>query len=189
MTRESLRRAMPTFIVALLAVSLVLVTTLITGPVLSKRASVERQQILKSVMPGGSEFVQVDSKSKAVEKLYEAYRGETLMGYCVEVQVRGFAAPITMMVGVAHGGNVIGTHILSQRETLGVGEKAMSSSFLSQFLGRSGTLNVGHSIRDIQAVSGATVSCRSLTEGVNAALAAAANMTREGGASVHESAG
>ncbi|MEG1240620.1 MAG: FMN-binding protein [Oscillospiraceae bacterium] len=189
MTKENLKRKTPLLIVAVLAVCLVVAAALLIGPALSKQAAAERQGILKAVMPGGSEFVQIDTKSKSVKELYAAYRDETLMGYCVEVQVEGFVSPITMMVGVAHGGNVIGTHILSHRETLNVADKAMSPEFLNQFLGRSGTLNVGHGARDIQAVSGATVSCKSLTEGVNAALAAAANITKEGGASVHEPAG
>lgn len=189
MTGEGLKKAAPIFAVAVAAAILVAVVALLTVPVLSKRGAEERQNALEAVMPGAETFRDIGGRNGTVQNIYSAYRGTTLMGYCVEVRAKGFVEPITMMVGVAHGGNVIGTQILSQRETRDVGDKALSPDFLNQFLGRSGTLKLGHGARDIQAVSGATVSCKGLVTGVNAALAAVSDIPQEGGESVHEPAG
>ncbi|MEG0755363.1 MAG: FMN-binding protein [Oscillospiraceae bacterium] len=189
MTRESLKKAAPIFIVAVVAAILVVAVALVTEPVLSKHSTEERQDALVAVMPGADTFHDIGGRSGDVVQIDGAYRGATLIGYCVEVRARGFGGPITMMVGVAHGGNVIGTQILSQQETRGMGDKALSTDFLNQFLGRSGTLKMGHGARDIQAVSGATVSCKGLVAGVNTALAAVSDIPQEGGESVHEPAG
>jgi electron transport complex protein RnfG len=80
-----------------------------------------------------------------------------------------------MMVGVDTDGIVTGVSIVSNSETKGIGSKVMSNvnGVLDQFKGKSaadGTLSVG---KNVDAISGATVSSRGVTTGVNAALAVA----------------
>ena len=88
-----------------------------------------------------------------------------------------------MMVGVDGEGGVTGVSIVKHSETSGIGTKVAENEpnkagvgMLSQFEGMSaadGTLAVG---TNVDAVSGATVSSRGVTAGVNAALAVAAVM-------------
>ena len=86
-----------------------------------------------------------------------------------------------MMVGVDAEGVVTGVSIVDNSETSGIGSKVMSNEPLSsgvgvldQFQGKSaaadGTLTVG---KNVDAISGATVSSKGVTAGVNAALAVA----------------
>ena len=85
-----------------------------------------------------------------------------------------------MMVGVDAEGVVTGVSIVDNSETSGIGSKVMSNEPLSsgvgvldQFQGKSaadGALSVG---TNVDAISGATVSSRGVTTGVNAALAVA----------------
>ena len=59
-------------------------------------------------------------------------------------------------------------------ETSGLGSNAKKDWFREQFVGGSGTLRVNKDGGDIQALTGATITSRAVTNGVNAALAAVA---------------
>ena len=90
----------------------------------------------------------------------------------------------SMMVGIDMDGAVTGVSIISNSETSGIGSKVMNNETLTsganagqgvleQFIGKSaadGVLSVGS---NVDAITGATVSTKGVTTGVNAALAAA----------------
>ena len=102
-------------------------------------------------------------------------------GYAVTVVASGSQGNIEMMVGVDAEGVVTGVSIVTNSETPGIGSKVMSNEttasgvgVLDQFTGKSaadGTLAVGS---NVDAITGATVSSRGVTAGVNAALSVAA---------------
>ena len=102
-------------------------------------------------------------------------------GYAIKVVSSGSQGSIEMMVGVDGEGVITGVSIVSHSETSGIGTKVMGNEptasgvgVLSQFEGKSaadGTLSVG---TNVDAISGATVSSKGVTAGVNAALAVAA---------------
>ena len=96
-------------------------------------------------------------------------------GYVVEVKPSGFGGEIDMMVGIDASGAVAGVSIVSMSETSGLGNNASKPEFRAQYVGKSEaalTKDGG----DIDALTGATVTSRAVTRGVNAALAAAEYM-------------
>ena len=105
-------------------------------------------------------------------ELYEVYDGATLAGHAVKIETSGSQGTIVMMVGADNDCAVTGVSIVSNSETSGIGSKVMSNEngVLDQFRGMSGsgTLEVG---KTVNAISGATVSSKGVTRGVNAALA------------------
>lgn len=110
--------------------------------------------------------------------IYEAQVGGASAGYAITVSASGSQGTIEMMVGVDTEGAVTGISIINHSETSGIGTKVMDNEdgVLDQFKGRSaadGTLSVG---TNVDAITGATVSTRGVTSGVNAALAAVAEM-------------
>jgi len=76
------------------------------------------------------------------------------------------------MVGVNADGSVQGVEIISHSETPGFGAKADDPDYLGQYRGQSGKLTLG---RDVEAISGATISSRAILGGVNQALDALAD--------------
>ena len=80
-----------------------------------------------------------------------------------------------MVVGVDLAGTVTGVSIVSMAETSGLGDNAKKESFRSQFVGGSGQLAVTKDGGTIDALTGATVTSRAVTSGVNTAIAAAAS--------------
>ena len=121
----------------------------------------------------------VDAATAAGGTLTELYDGQGA-GYVLKVVASGSQGNIEMMVGVDGDGVVTGVSIVDNSETAGIGSKVMSNEALSngtgvldQFIGKSaadGTLTVG---TNVDAISGATVSTKGVTTGVNAALAVA----------------
>ena len=123
----------------------------------------------------------VDAATAAGGTLTELYDGQGA-GYVLKVVASGSQGNIEMMVGVDGDGVVTGVSIVDNAETAGIGSKVMDNEAtsagtgaLDQFVGKSGagTLVVK---QNIDAVTGATVSTKGVTKGVNAALAAAEAM-------------
>ena len=115
-----------------------------------------------------------------LDSVYEVLVGGENAGYAIKVVASGSQGSIEMMVGVDGEGAVTGVSIVDHAETAGIGTKVMNNEPLSsgtgvldQFIGKSaadGALAVG---TNVDAISGATVSTKGVTTGVNAALAVA----------------
>ena len=104
------------------------------------------------------------------DTVYFVAKGETVLGYCVNVSPAGYGGNIDMMVGISPDGEISGIKIVKLSETPGVGTKVRGDSFLSQFLGLSSGEDavIGE---NIDTIGGATFSSRAVANGVNEALA------------------
>ena len=105
--------------------------------------------------------------------VYEVQSGGETVGYGVKVVAGGSQGNIEMIVGLDTEGTVTGVSVVDHSETSGIGDRVMNNEngVLDQFVGKSaadGTLAVG---TNVDAISGATVSSRGVTKGVNAAIA------------------
>ncbi|MDD7771434.1 MAG: RnfABCDGE type electron transport complex subunit G [Firmicutes bacterium] len=123
-------------------------------------------------------YAPVENTPAEVAAVYEARTGDALTGYVIEVKPSGFGGEIDMLVGVDANCTVTGVSIISHGETSGLGAVAAANSqagvsFRSQFAGTSGTLAVKKDGGKIDALTGATVTSRAVTDGVNTALACA----------------
>ena len=111
---------------------------------------------------------------------YEVQVNGAPAGYALKVVASGSQGSIEMMVGLDADGAVTGVSIVKHSETAGIGTKVADNELtaagvgvLDQFQGMSaadGTLSVGS---NVDAISGATVSSRGVTAGVNAAVCVA----------------
>ena len=101
--------------------------------------------------------------------------GNTL-GYVVTVTAKdGSQANITFSVGIANDGTVNGYSITSIAETPGLGDKAKNEEFSSQFKGKQAdsftvVKQAPASDSEIESISGATITSRAMTNGVNACI-------------------
>ena len=167
---------------------------MVTLPNITARKKAATDAALKQVVenPDGSEFsdalelsddmtTAASGAGATLESLYAVMENGDAAGYALTVVASGSQGNIEMMVGVDEADVVTGVSIVSNSETPGIGSKVMGNEptasgtpVLDQFIGKSpadGTLVVGSGI---DAISGATVSSRGVTTGVNAALAVAA---------------
>lgn len=112
----------------------------------------------------------------AVNKAVDA--SGNVIGYVINVTSHeGSQADISFSVGITNDGTVNGYSITSISETPGLGMLVQEDAFSSQFKG--GTEEVYTVVKtkssedkkdEIQAVTGATISSRAITNGVNACL-------------------
>lgn len=161
------------------AALLLSVVNAVTAQPIARRLDEKRRAAMELVAPGADIFSQVRFDLAAVTDMHAAYKGDTLLGYCVELNTDGFTGPIDLLVGVSASGAVTGVSILKHTETPGLGANADCPDFLEQFIGRSGNQQAG---RDgIDAVSGATVTSKAVARGVSAALEAVAEYQGTGG--------
>ena len=97
---------------------------------------------------------------------YAGKKADKPMGYMVIDHVIGKSFPMTFMVVLNLDGTVRNVEIMVYREPRGWEVKY--KSFLSQFFGR----NADSDFRDINSITGATLSVRAMTKGVRKAVAA-----------------
>ncbi len=152
----------------------------VTAPIIAQMKAEKTQKAIEAVLPGGGQEIAFTDDTGIVSKVYASEKG-----YAVEVVPAGFNGGITMMVGVDKQGNVTGISIISQTETAGLGAVAAEKgskgqSFRDQFIGLNGTLAVDKDGGEVDSISGATISSRAVTTGVNAALKCVANLVKEG---------
>ncbi len=158
-------------ITAITAAALAGVNT-VTAPIIAEINAQKTQKAIEAVLPGGGELLTDFSDESGV--ITAVYGSDT--GYAVEVNPAGFNGAIKMMVGVSKDGKVLGVSVISHTETAGLGAVAAAKtsageSFRGQYVGQSGTLAVTNDGGTIDAITGATITSRAVTAGINAALA------------------
>ncbi|WP_035238858.1 FMN-binding protein [Desulfobacter vibrioformis] len=124
----------------------------------------------------------IDVKKNGITKFYTVYdvwlpEGK-MVGHVVKADGQGYADKIELLVGLdAQGKHITGLFVLDQKETPGLGAKIMEDAWRGQFKEKSTekTLSVvkggGAKEDEIDAISGATISSRSVTGIVNTTVA------------------
>lgn len=106
-------------------------------------------------------------------ELYEVREGGTLRAYIVETRGKGYSSIIPVYVAVSPDLVVQKINVLSHGETPGLGDEIMEDWFQTQFEGKDlEHLEVikGETEDRIQAITGATISTRAITQGVRDAV-------------------
>ena len=149
----------------------------ITAPIIAQATEEKRVAAMEQVLeaeeyPAVEDFVQ-EHDGATVTALSEAISGGETIGYVAEVTTNGFGGAIEMVVGLTADGTVTGVSVIGHEETPNVGSKVVEGQdVLNQFVGLTGEVTVNSGDNSIDAVSGATVSSKAVTAGVNAAIAA-----------------
>lgn len=111
-----------------------------------------------------------------VGEVYRAFtQNGSLMGYVLKVTTKeGYGGDIELMVGITMEGSISGISILSISETPGLGMQA-GDVLVPQFAGRTAeafvyTKTGAAAENEIDAISGATITTRAVTNAVNAGL-------------------
>lgn len=154
----------------------------VTNGTIQANTLAEQEQYRRQVLEDADSFQKIEREDfpETVEGVYEAFAANTPAGYVVEVSTKGYGGAISMTVGVNADGGITGVIVGNNNETPGLGSKATGSNFTGQFyavslgdLPESGLVVVKQTPKadhEIQAVSGATISSRAITRGVQAAL-------------------
>ena len=162
MVKSSLKLGIILLLICAVSTGLLAYVNMLTAPVIAentlKQQSEARQEVLSSA-------VSFDDLGDSVFKGKDA-NGNTV-GYAVSVTPSGYGGAINMIVGVNEDLTISGVKILSMSETPGLGAKAQDDKFLSQFVGKGASMELK---KDINAITGATITSTAVTKGVKEAI-------------------
>ena len=161
---------------AAVAFLLGLVNRITADPIADHQAAKTRAA-MKEVLPSNEYSQLLYEGDPLVKTVYRAGN----QGWVIEVTPSGFGGIVDMLVGVDSSGAVTGVSIIKMSETSGLGANAARESFRSQYAGKSVSVALRKQGGEIDALTGATVTSTAVTNGVNAALAAAGDLMKEGG--------
>lgn len=179
------QRSTPAYILRL-ALTLLLITSLVAlalagvNAITKDRIAAIRaeklQEAMEKVLPGAQLVAAAfTDETGTVRSVYKSHPESPVQGYVAEVAPAGFGGAVTMMVGIQDG-KVSGVAVVSHTETAGLGSvagenTAKGEAFRNQFAGLSGSLAVDKDGGTIDSITGATITSRAVTAGINAALA------------------
>ena len=157
-----------------LALVLLLITVVVAGLLgfvnyltadkIAENTAKKANEAMEAVLPSGS----YEKLEVTAEGITEVYKAEG--GYVVRLNAGGFGGAIDMMVGVDMNGTVTGVSVISHSETASLGAECTREDWRAQFAGTTGALKVTKDGGTIDALTGATVTSRAVTEAVNRAV-------------------
>lgn len=132
----------------------------------AENTQAEHVSTMLKLLPGSEDFV-LEPYTGEDANIRSVHKAEN--GYVIEAATAGYAGEIVMLVGVNNDGHVTGLQVRDMEETYGLGMNGMFDHvFLAQFLNTSGEAEVG---TNVDAITGATVTSKAITRGVNSAIA------------------
>jgi Na+-translocating ferredoxin:NAD+ oxidoreductase subunit G len=182
MQKNSLfRPAIILTMICLVTVGLVALTFSVTLANRERQAEIKANADRKLLFPDATSFTLLTKPESSyfLPGLVEAYSAEdaggNLLGYLVTTKYRGYGSDVPVLFAFSTDGAILRLKVLANDETPGLGKKVEKDSFLEQFIGLDLSLKLsvktsatGYYI--IDAISGATISSRAITEAANIAL-------------------
>ncbi len=178
-------------LICLITTGLLALTYDITQEERDRQSAASDNAIRLALFPEAVRFeaLVLPADGTAPEGLSEAYKalnqGGNLLGYLFLSENRGYGGQVPIMLAVDPQGMISGIRVLANDETPGLGKKVAGDPFLGQFLGQDASQPFALKTADagqqtIDAVSGATISSRAVTQAVNAAVLFYKTLNREG---------
>lgn len=192
------------FMITLVAGLLLGAVYMITKEPIRKADEDAKQQAYKTVFTDAKSFNETKFDEKEARKILDenSYQDDTinevveakdasdnLLGYVLTItSTAGYGGDIKFSIGIKMDGTLNGYSILSISETAGLGMKAKEDKFSSQFKNKNVerlevTKTGAKSDEEIDAISGATITSKAMTYGVDSGLCYFQNkLVAEGGA-------
>jgi electron transport complex protein RnfG len=140
-----------------------------TSPIIFKNNEEAKKQALKALMPEADDIKKMGdwTMHEKHAEYFVAKKGNDTIGYIVQSFGKGYSSYIDTLIAVDKDFKVQKINILHHAETPGLGDEIETESFKGQFKGKDfDHLKVlkTETTEYIQAISGATISSRAVTE-------------------------
>jgi len=167
--RDLLRMTTVLFITCGLSAGSLAVMNAVTRERIATSEQRQRDAALREVFTDADEF-----RTVTPDKVWGAARNGQDIGYVFQVKTQGYSGPISLVVGTDLAGAIRGVRILSQTETPGLGAKIATAGFRDQF-NKKRRQEIALKKDDaangrIDAITGATISSRAVTEAISSTL-------------------
>lgn len=178
------------FLICLVATMLLGVANEVTKDKIAQNAVVTEEKSRKVVMADAASFGEKVEGEYTFDGTTAPYSyvealdadGKTI-GYVFLTESTGYGGKFSTMTGIDTDGKVTGVNFLSLNETVGLGMNAQKQSFKEQFVGLIKGIGVSKNTpadNEIKALTGATITSKATTKGVNTALDIYENIVKGG---------
>ena len=164
-------------------------TNLVTVDKISKLAKENQIKAMESLASAEEFLSQTIAKDDGTDHEYNvALNGGNPSAYIFTLSSKGYGGDVSVMTAIDVSGKIIGVDILdASGETPGLGQNVTKEGFYSQFAEKNGKITVvkngaNASSNEINAVTGASISSRAVTNAVNEALELFEKISANGGA-------
>lgn len=164
--RELFRPVAVLTVICIVIAGALALTDTVTRPIIDEATRAAQERARQELLPDADGFTKAEATAENVDSVYTADNGA---GTVVTSHAKGYGGTMTVMVAFAPDGTILRLKVTESEETQGIGSKvARDPEFWTRFEGLSAEPIVLN--RDVDALSGATVSSRALTAAVNAAI-------------------
>lgn len=176
--KDILKPALILFVICLVVTALLAGTNLLTKDKIAEQSALEAEQSRKVVLSDADSFEEADG-------YYIGKANNETVGYVFQTEAKGYGGAVKVMTGISADGQITGVVILEHSETPGLGANAEKASFTDQFKqaapenGITLVKNKAPSDGEIEAMTGASITSRAVTNAVNEAITKY-NTVREG---------
>lgn len=141
----------------------------ITEPAAAAQRVKAKNDAMKELVKDAQSFDAIDGK----EGWYAAIKDGKVIAYIVPASGKGYAGVIEMLAAVTPEGKAMDFSVLKHSETPGLGDKMVEPKFRKQFAAKEGkdmeVVKVPTD-KNIQALTGATITTRAVTTGMRQAV-------------------
>ena len=198
-TKSMIKNALILFAITLVAGVLLGLVYQVTKEPIAYQEKLAQDKANQSVFATASTFEDVALDEAAAAQVATDFAGVTIesvkeaedasgagLGYVIQVKSKGYGDFITYTVGITNESSINGISIIKIAETPGLGmnaEKVLVPQFVDKAasaltVAKSGQVTDANS--QIEAISGATITSRAVTNGVNAAVSYFENVLKGG---------
>lgn len=182
--KEIIRLGTTLLVISLLAAVVLGFTQELTAPTIAENRLKKEKQIQLEVMPLADKFEQLEIEADTVVSLdngvtikissvYKALKDGELTGYVVKSISNGYGGELEVLSGLTVEGKVLGVRMTTHQETPGLGANATKPDFYQQYNDKiAENLDVNKvkaSETEVQAITGATITSKAVTNAVQAA--------------------
>ena len=167
--KDILKPALILFVICLVVTALLAGTNLLTKDKIAEQSALEAEQSRKVVLSDADSFEEADG-------YYIGKANNETVGYVFQTEAKGYGGAVKVMTGISADGQITGVVILEHSETPGLGANAEKASFTYQFKqtspekGITLVKNKAPSDGEIEAMTGASITSRAVTNAVNEAI-------------------
>lgn len=167
--KDILKPALILFVICLVVTALLAGTNLLTKDKIAEQSALEAEQSRKVVLSDADSFEEADG-------YYIGKANNETVGYVFQTEAKGYGGAVKVMTGISTDGQITGVVILEHSETPGLGANAEKASFTDQFKqavpenGITLVKNKAPSDGEIEAMTGASITSRAVTNAVNEAI-------------------
>ena len=198
-TKSMIKNALILFAITLVAGVLLGLVYQVTKDPIAYQEKLAQDKANQSVFASAQTFEDVALDEAAAAQVATDFAGVSIesvkeakdtsgngLGYVIQVKSKGYGDFITYTVGITNESSINGISIIKIAETPGLGmnaEKVLAPQFVDKAasaltVAKSGQVTDANS--QIEAISGATITSRAVTNGVNAAVSYFENVLKGG---------